>query len=388
MYKPTFQLRRFVTDRLLVKSILTFCGDVGFSFKWVILSSLVLVLAVLAAFFVTLTFNLIWCEFGWESRCNELYSIRENFSLIRNMVLGIFATVGLMFAHQRIRLAENAQEHELYRLGASLMGDESLATRVAGISTLRQLKVRNSTEFVVPIMDSLAVHIASSESRVQASKLSSYFTIPKSRYLSATKMKALLLVRLDITEAVIVISERSSDDRKLYSLRRNSRRIDLSRASLNGLSLRGVNLFDVNFYQAKLVCASLVDSDLRNCIFVDSYLVGANLEKSNCSKTIFLRAIMCKASLKGTILKETNLMSVNLEGANLSDAKFGGANLDATKLSGANLSGANLKGAKNLKPDQLKYICHSSDAAPKVDKGIVWDKQAAVKRWENRWKPE
>ena len=415
MNKPRFQMPPFVTNHWSVNATLTFCYGVGVSLKWVIFSSLVLVLAVLAAFFVTLAFNLTWCHLGWESMCNELYSIRENFTLIRNMVLGMVATVGLIFAYRRIRQSEEIQQHELHRLGATLLGAESLATRVAGISTLRQLKIRNPTEFLVPIMDLLAVYIVNSESKNKPTKLKSHFTIPDSKHLSKTKTDALLVVRADVTEAIVVISERDDYHRKMYGIKRNKRTIDLARASLNGLNLHKVNLFDVFFFKAELVCATFVESDLRKSNFSDSFLVGASFKNSNCSNAKFIRAIMCKSKFIGTILEEALFISAYLEGANLSgavmnksnlkDADLTSANLESTSLyyadlegadlrhanldrailEDADLSGADLRNVKCLKSDQLKYICHRHGEEPKVDKGVVWDYQAAVNRWKKKW---
>ena len=363
----------------------------------------IFLLLIVAIIFVVLGINLIWCRLVWKSYCIIAFSFGENVALMRNIALGLFGTIGLIFAYHRLHIADQQQQdaediqlNELHRQGATLLGEESLSTRIAGISTLKQLKSQSPEKYITSIIDLLAIFVVQSDSKTIPRKLHTHVTLPESEQLTDEMKMNLNLVRTDVTEALIVIASRSQTEQELYRAERNNRQIDLMHASLNGLFIRDVNLSQVFFYGAELVCANILNSNLAGSNFCESRMIGANFTDSDCRNCKFFEAIVCNAhfvnvdfsnaSLVQICLDETNLTEANFTHADLRDSLLCGATLTGATFENANLSGADLLEAKGLTHDQLKLICHSPDSEPKIDQHLVWDKNEAIRRWIQHWK--
>ena len=126
-------------------------------------------------FVILFKLNLILCQWEWKSNCIDTLSVSEIFELVRNIMLGIFGTIGLLFAYIRLGITDKQQQdsediqlNELHRQGAKLLGDDSLSTRIAGISTLRQLKSQDPERYLISVLDLLASYVVQSESKIKS----------------------------------------------------------------------------------------------------------------------------------------------------------------------------------------------------------------------------
>ena len=111
---------------------------------------------------------------------------------------------------------------------------------------------------------------------------------------------------------------------------------------LCGIFLEDIKLENIDFQRTYLVTAALDNISLNKVELSHANLKGASLRKSNLQNT----------SLRGAKLQGASLESANLQNVPLMDAKLQGASLESVNLHNVSLDGANLQGA-NLRAANL-----------------------------------
>ena len=320
---------------------------------------------------------------------------------IRNIVIGVFGLISLIFLWWRNKIADNNFKlEEIKRLDirfdmASKALSETLkpatySLHIEAITTITQLAhdnkdliqrcldvICNCNEWMRPYVDEFKCGPTDkcySEIEIfnDISPVINKSTKNKDKnnnLKNKNKYKASLVEQKRSQKALCAIAEIlrkiSNDERKMnitstrlsdlnfstkilcgINLRRlHLEGIDLNEAYLNGADLREANLNNAKLQDAKLNGANLSEIKLRKANLTGAHLIGsillrANLSRANMYSAELQSANLFRAKLSGAILSKSNLQF-----ANLNNSLLFGANLDYAKLQGAQLRKAQLVGA-------------------------------------------
>ena len=283
-----------------------------------------------------------WLQGGTENTGNA--------DTVRNVALvvgGIVAIVTALWrsivaetqataATQQSQTGERVYLNERYRQAASMLGDNELPVRLAGIFALERLAEDHPGEF-----------------RLEAIKLLIEFvrTPPELKHPQPEVRDGWLQLerpatRTDVQAAVTAIGEMRRVD--AIQNKREPVWLDLHDAQLCGVDLSYMPLRRVNLQHANLMFANLTSGDLT----------GAQLQWANCRQALLERADlsgaeMSDADFSGVRARKCKfrgatmpaiLIEADLEEADLTEAIFPNTNLTGAKLRGANLTGAELRG--------------------------------------------
>ena len=239
-------------------------------------------------------------------------------------------------ATQQSQTGEQVYLNERYRQAASMLGDNELPVRLAGIFALERLAEDHPGEF-----------------RLEAIKLLIEFvrTPPELKHPQPEVRDGWLQLerpatRTDVQAAVTAIGEMRRGD--AIQNKREPVWLDLHDAQLCGVDLSYMPLRRVNLQHANLMFANLTSGDLT----------GAQLQWANCRQALLERADlsgaeMSDADFSGVRARKCKfrgatmpaiLIEADLEEADLTEAIFPNTNLTGAKLRGANLTGAELRG--------------------------------------------
>ena len=239
-------------------------------------------------------------------------------------------------ATQQSQTGERVYLNERYRQAASMLGDNELPVRLAGIFALERLAEDHPGEF-----------------RLEAIKLLIEFvrTPPELKHPQPEVRDGWLQLerpatRTDVQAAVTAIGEMRRVD--AIQNKREPVWLDFHDAQLCGVDLSYMPLRRVNLQHANLMFANLTSGDLTgaqlqwaNCR--QAFLERADLSGAEMSDADFsgVRARKCK--FRGATMPAI-LIEADLEEADLTEAIFPNTNLTGAKLRGANLTGAELRG--------------------------------------------
>lgn len=233
-------------------------------------------------------------------------------------------------ATRQVELSEAGQNTDRYQKGASMLGDNRLSVRQAGVFGLTELAKNNFEDYHATVMKLLCSFIKdrSEEQRRLADPLQDTDNnIGTSSPIDKTKA-----IAADCETALTSLSDLSK-----YA-KENGHSTSIGRLDLEATHLVGVALF-----RAALRRAYLADADLR-----DAYLIDADLRG----------AFLYDADLRGA-----DLVGADLTSANLTGAKLKGADLERAVFNEAiGLTSEQLELAKNYSPDILKKLREAEKA--------------------------
>ncbi len=350
--------------------------------------------------------------------------LSENHEAFRTYGLIVGATIGLIFAFWRAKIATRQAEAAAERADAAIdqaraanaqadtaeqghiterfsraieqLGHNRPAVRIGGLYALKRIAEDSVERDHLTIMDVLTSFIRQPpyanrqrEAAERGRELRSHKIIARSGSAGGTAEpppEPELIDCPDIVAAIEIINGRSEDQKEVEDKRKY--RLSLSRASLSYLRLPEVDLhiFDLagaNFTGTELTRAKLLDANLVGAKLLDANLVDANLLEADLSGADLSGADLTGAELTDANLRRANLSDSDLVDAKLTRAKLMSANLPRTDLTGADLmdtdlrradlmdaqlmdadlTGANLTGAE-LTQDQLDSACISKDGKP------------------------
>ncbi|TVP67004.1 MAG: hypothetical protein EA342_10100 [Leptolyngbya sp. LCM1.Bin17] len=160
-------------------------------------------------------------------------------------------------------------------------------------------------------------------------------------------------------------------------------------ADLTEARLDQASFVDARLREATLAWASLIKADLSHADLTDTNLTGADLSgarlvQADLSYSLLQGADLTDANLENADLQNTNLEGVILAGANLAGANFDGAQFVTPERpqadsfittsreleQGEALAGADFSQARNLRGEQLTYICLQGGLHPACSTGF------------------
>ena len=238
-------------------------------------------------------------------------------------------------AKRQAEIGERVYLNERYRQAASMLGDNELPVRLAGIFALERVAADHPDEF-----------------RLEAIKLLVEFvrTPPELKHPQPKVWDGWLQLERPATRKDVQAATTAIVDMRRSDAVQNKREpvwLDLHDAQLCGvelyMSLGRVNLQNANLMFAHLERSDLTSSqlqwaDCREALLEDADLSGAELSDADFSG---VRARRCK--FRGATMP-AKMIDANLEEADLTEAVFPNTDLTDANLSGANLTGVELRG--------------------------------------------
>ena len=207
-------------------------------------------------------------------------------------------------ANEHSETAQQGLLYDRYQRGASMLGDEKLAVRLAGIYALQRLAGEDREQYDEQIMRLFCAFIRnhSEDEKVYRERL---INRPPIDAITAEDVKATLAALRDrcrIGEGV---------------LSPLSFTIDFSGAVLGGCNLSNMDLSKANLYRAKLDFCNLSHS-----VFNSSNLDGSSLCGADLSGSIFSGVKTWSTDFSKVSGMQPDFSDANLMGANFSDAKW------------------------------------------------------------------
>ena len=319
---------------------------------------------------------------------------------IRNILIGIFGLISLIFLWWRNTIADDNLKlekkrrlderfHEATQTLSRNLNSKTYPSHIGGISTLTQLALDSKeqtqrcldvicscNEWMKPFADEfkydrtqkcysereLYINVNSTANKSKNNKnlrddlnkkvkwRNSVSLEEEKRSQKALNAVALILQKIANHELkednnFIKLSELNFRSAMLCGI--NLRRLELVGINLREANLNGADLQDANFNNAQLQDVKLSWANLSKINLEEANLTGIQLRKSMLYKTNLLRANMSEAELQGT-----NLLHSSLSGANMSNSNLQFANLRNSSLYGVNLDNAQLQGT-NLRYTKL-----------------------------------
>ncbi len=159
---------------------------------------------------------------------------------------------------------------------------------------------------------------------------------------------------------------------------------DLTEARLDQASFVDARLREATLAWASLSKADLSRADLTDTNLMGARLPGARLVQADLSYSLLQGADLTNANLENANLQNTNLEGVVLTGANLAGANFDGAQFVTPERpqadsfittsrepeQGEALTGVDFSQVRNLRGDQLTYICLQGGLHPSCGAGF------------------
>ena len=356
----------------------------GKTAKLLIVAVVAFSLAIVFAFLFVILLRYLWCQTGLDNLCNDVYSIEKNSILIRNYLFGVGAIIGLKFAYDRLRIADNklksddgAAIQQTYYEAAKLLGDSSVSARMAGIFELIKLKNRRPDQFAVPVLDILAgfiVHSVPKFRLVDNKLLSDEMRVDNLEDFD--NLDNPYVMNYEAENAFIAICNRNKEDIEMYSSKMSERRLDLQRAKLSNIEVLGGNLSSIAFSFSELASSEFFQTNFTESVF--SY---AKLKETSLIECVCIEASFDYADMESVELLLTNFKNAKFEEAKLKDAVFTEANVAGADFTNADLCNVDLSEALGLTQEQLDVACQSPGPEPSLGKGFKWNKPAAIKRW-------
>ena len=419
LLNPLFAINFFVISFIIVGIFWWFTTPEGHTFgdfllraKGIVLR-LLTVIIVMSGFYFGISYPPAWFDeakimynmsiasYGeqtWISIPRRISSLHEPLN-IRNILIGVFGLVSLIFLWWRNNIADDNLKleekrrlderfHEATETLSKDLNFETYPSHIGGIFTLTQLALDSKeltqkcldvicscNEWMKPYVDEfkygridkcysereLSSERSYSDSKTKNNKkLKNNFNIKnkwenivsleeEKRSQKALDAVARILQIISIRESqedynFIKLSELNFRSVMLCGI--NLRRlkldgINLREACLNGADLRGAALNKANLQYAKFNWANLLITNLE-----ESDLTGAQLRKSILSRTNLIRANMSNAELQGANLSRSKLSGATLSRSNLRFTNMNSSSLFGTNLDYAQLQGANLRWAK------------------------------------------
>ena len=260
---------------------------------------------------------------------------------LHNVVLAGVAIVALIFAKQRIKVADEQTKiserdlrNERYQKGAEMLASGAIATRIGGVYALKRLAEEYPDEYHIQIMRVLCSFIRHPPKHDENS--------------DAGDRNSPKMLRGDVQEAIAVIGGRSEEQRELEgkeNYRLDLRHSDLMHADLPDAHLERAILIGACFDRANLKGAFLTNALLSQAKFKRTNMTGANLEGARLWLAELSGARMLHAKLKDADMWHAKLIGVRLIGADMSRVNLSEAELQRATMSSSDLTDANLESA-------------------------------------------
>ena len=272
-----------------------------------------------------------------------------NAATVRNIALVVGGIVAILTAlwrslvaekqatasKQQSQIAERVYLNERYRQAASMLGDNEIPVRLAGIFALERLAEDHPDEFRLEAIKLLVEFVRTPPDLKH----------PQPKVWDGWMQLKRPATRKDVQAAMTAIAEMRRVD--AIQNKRDPAWLDLHDAQLCGVELnmplRRVNLQNANLMFAHLERRDLTGAQLQwaNCrqaLFEDADLSGAEMSDADFSG---VRARKCK--FRGATMP-AKMIDADLEEADLAEAIFPNTDLTGATLRGANLTGAELRG--------------------------------------------
>ncbi len=333
-----------------------------------------------------------WLQGGTEHTGNA--AAVRNISLVVGGMVAILIALWRSLAAERQATAAKRQSeigervylYERYRQAASMLGDNELPVRLAGIYALERVAEDHPDQF-----------------RLEAIKLLVEFvrTPPELNYPQPKVWDGWLQLERPATSKDVQVAMTAIAEMRRIDAIQNKREpvwLDLHDAQLCGVELnmplQGVNLQNANLMFANLAHRDLTGAQLQwaNCrqaLLEDADLSGAEMSDADFSG---VQARKCK--FRGATMP-AKMVDADLEEADMTEAVFPNTDLTGADLGAANLTGAELHGrvywidragkheaednAVRITQEQLDEAVADPDRPPKLSIRPVGDAESGIR---------
>lgn len=330
------------------------------SFKWLVLSIVVLIAISVVILFLLKIPELYFAEWALDMDLTTkdlLQRQNELRSSIATVLTGAALFIGLYLTYRNIkltqdnaqatlRLTEEGKITERFSKAIEQLGNkESLAIRLGGIYALERI-AKDSERDHWQVMEVLTAFVRESApwNEAQAQTRKEQLSLDFAGSNNQGGMPPSLKVATDVQAALAVIGRRV----RVFEHGKNQR-LDLHLTDLRGAGLREAHLEGTHLEGAHLEGATLYKAHLEG-----ASLVGAHLEEAELDSAHLEGARLVSANLKGAVLNDAHLEEASLTDAHMEGAYLVGAHLRGVSLHRAHLQGASLEGATGLTLDQIK----------------------------------
>ncbi len=234
------------------------------------------------------------------------------FGTLGKLVGGAFVLAGLYFSAKSFVVSRRAQSSERLSAALASLSEESVASRLGGISVLGGL-LRHSTDDYQVVVDALCAFVRNATSSAEYRR---DFADRRPRDDVQGALTALAMRRwsFGLGEPVAV------DLRGTFLPQ-----ADLRNGNLTGFDFGGADLVGAVFWQATLGKANFQKAQLR----------GADFRRTDLRQTNFLEASAEESLFRGAFLTRTNFTRAIVSGAAFSDSKLSRVRFASADLTGA-----------------------------------------------------
>ena len=335
-------------------------------------------------------------EKTWISIPKRISSLHEPLN-IRNILIGVFGLVSLLFLWWRNNIADDNLKleekrrlderfHEATETLSKNLNFETYPSHIGGIFTLTQLALDSKeltqrcldvicscNEWMKPYVDEFkygridkcySERELSGERNYSNSKTKNNKDLVNNLYkknrwgkivsLEEEKRSQKALHSVAVILQTISIRESQEDYNFIKLSELNFRSVMLCGINLRGLKLVGINLREAYLNGADLQGATLNKAKLQYTKFKGANLLQVKLEEANLTGVQLDKSILKKANLSRAIMRGAELQGADISDSILSWADIKGAKLQRTNLSNSILFGANISNS-NLQFANLNF---------------------------------
>ncbi|WP_310620780.1 pentapeptide repeat-containing protein [Flexibacterium corallicola] len=245
-----------------------------------------------------------------------LRNVSLTFAGIITLFFGFFSLIFLgwrsLNTHRQTDIAQKGQYAERFQKAASMLGEERLSVREAGIFALTEVAKADPDTYYLPVQKLLCAFIRdkSAEQRREEDKGK-----VEGRILSDDPSEEYVIYRAlpssDVVEAFKAFTSLRNTDLE------GEWKPDLSRSNLSRISSEGANLQSIDFKSAYMFGMDLASANLHKATFV-----CANLN----------RAVVRSADLKGAMFVCTKMGEADFKEAKLEGTSFFGSDFTGSEV--------------------------------------------------------
>lgn len=256
------------------------------------------------------------------------------FGTLGQLVGGAFVLVGLYFSAKSFVVSRRAQSSERLSAALASLAEESVASRLGGISVLGGPLRHSSADDYQVAVDALCAFVRNATSSAEY------------RRDFADRRP-----REDVQGALTALATRR------WSFRLGEPvAVDLSRAFLPHANLQNGNLTGFDFGEAELAGAMFWQATLGKANFQRARLANADFRRADLRRTNFLEAAAEDSLFRAAFLVRTNFTRAMLSGATFADSqlsqvRFGSATLAAATFFDSVLTRCDFTLLKGEAPD-------------------------------------
>jgi uncharacterized protein YjbI with pentapeptide repeats len=273
----------------------------------------------------------------------------------------------LQLTTRTYELTQQGQLTDRFSKANEQLGDESIAVRLGGIYSLKQLAEdtdRSSDQEAVVEVLSAFVRMnfnirldESDERRDEYDPASTKRTKPSGDILAAISVLAQLPDRDGILRADFTGVDFSAADLTDTRLKGgNLSGVNLRKAGLAGCNLSGMNLQHADLGWAHLEDVKLVGADLKHVFMRHAYAKGGDFFRADLRDANLSRAMMPESQFAEADLRRANMFDGDVSGSNFWHSKLDHARVDELGVAGALFLDSDLSSVRGLAQYQVDGI--------------------------------